>query len=142
MYRWVIACVAVSVLASSGCYYKRPDIEQMYAKVAVGESREGVVKDLGEPTLTQQSEMFYIYDDPEKPVRLRFVLDDKEIVVAKYIESKKDLAKKAEETQGNVPPIQALPGEEPRAYPGGPIGKFQAKPGPETPATPAPPAKP
>jgi outer membrane protein assembly factor BamE (lipoprotein component of BamABCDE complex) len=105
-------------------------IEKLYAKTEVGMTRQEVVKILGEPTTTLESEMFYLYDDPEKPVRLRYVLNEREVVSAKYYETQKDLLKKAEETVGEIPVPMKAPGEEPQpVYPGGPLPRFQKKPG-------------
>jgi hypothetical protein len=127
---WVLGGLAVALLAATGCqnknlFYKRPDIEGLYAKVTVDMTRADVIKICGEPTVIRDSEMFYIYDDPTRPVRLRFVLDDQDVVVEKYYESKQELAKRAEVMRGQAPTTKPItPGEEPRSYPGGPLDRF------------------
>ena len=127
----VLVALAFGSLLVAGCWYKRPELEEMYADVGVGVSKDEVVEVLGQPTAIIESEMFYLYDDPVDPVRFRFVLDDKGMVVEKYYETKKDLAKKAEETKGEIPPVERLPGEEEpgRPYPGGPLKRFETIPG-------------
>ena len=145
--RYVLAVLAVWSLAATSCWYQRPGLEDMYADVEVGMSQAEVVELLGDPTAILSSsaqadpddpasdrpvsEMFYIYDDPLEPVRFRFVLDDKAFVVEKYYETKEELAKRAEETKGQVPPVERLPGEaEPgRRYPGGALKRFETIPG-------------
>jgi hypothetical protein len=124
--RWALAVLAIGILAAggvAGCY-KPPDFDELYEKAAAGMTKEEVIEALGQPTSIQGNNMFYIYDDPATPVRFRLVLDDKGIVVEKYFESKTSLARKAEEARKASPPIQTLPGEEPRAYPGGPLPRF------------------
>jgi len=127
--RWLIGAMALAVLAAAGCWYRRPNIERMYGKTAVGMSGEDVIKVMGRPPTTiLENEMFYIYDDPPEPVRLRFVLDESGVVCARYYEPKRDLARKAEETKGEIPPPEPLPGEEARSYPGGPLDRFRRAP--------------
>jgi len=125
--RRALGILAIAI-AATGCYYQSPTVRKTYDKVQVGMSQEKVIKAIGQPTAILENEMFYIYDDPEDPVRLRFVLNSQGVVAERYYESKKDLAKKAEETKGELPPLQPLPEEEPRAYPGGPIKRFEKKP--------------
>ena len=89
-----------------------PGYAGKYKKIELGMTKEEVVKKLGDPTVILEGEMFYIYDDPKNPVRFRFVLNDQDTVVAKYYESKKDLAKKTEQTKGEestavTPPASA-----------------------------------
>jgi hypothetical protein len=128
-YRWVILVGAAAVLAA-GCWYQRPNFQKMYNRTEIGMTIEEVAKTLKrKPTMTLENEAFYIYDDPEEPVRMRFVLNDKQVVIAKFFENKWDLAKKTEETMGEIPVTQPLPGEEKRTYPGGPIPRFEKKPG-------------
>ncbi|MBM4017579.1 MAG: outer membrane protein assembly factor BamE [Planctomycetes bacterium] len=124
------AALAAAGLALAGCFYRPPDTEGMYGRISVGMTRDEVVKALGPPYVVLESEMFYIYDDPPNPVRFRFVLNDQGRVVAKYFESKKELAKRTEETKGEestaiTPPP---PPNEPR-YPGGPLPRFEKQPG-------------
>jgi len=145
--RYVLAAVAVGSLAATGCWYERPQIEEMFADVEVGMSKNDVIERLGPPTAVlggtgageapgapapeEANEMFYLYDDPVDPVRFRFVLNDKGFVIEKYYEKKQELAKRAEETKGKVPPVEWLPAEqEPgRRYPGGPLKRFETIPG-------------
>jgi hypothetical protein len=144
---YVLAALAAWSLAATGCWYQRPDLEDTYADIEVGMSKDDVIERLGQPTAVlgdtgpgdasgapapeDANEMFYLYDDPLEPVRFRFVLNDKGFVIEKYYETKKELAKRAEETKGKVPPIERLPGEkEPeRRYPGGPLKRFETIPG-------------
>ena len=125
--RWLVGILLVGGLVAAGCFYHRANIERWYAKTAVGMTKVQIIKVLGPPTNILENEMFYLYDDPKNPVRLRYVLDDKDVVVAKYYETKKDLARKAEETMGQVPP--PTPGEETGTYPGAPLERFQKKSG-------------
>ncbi|HUU11448.1 MAG TPA: hypothetical protein VM431_13055 [Phycisphaerae bacterium] len=127
--RYLVAALVVACLTLAGCWYKRPKLDEMYTDVKVGMTKDEVVELLDQPTAIIESEMFYLYDDPLDPVRFRFVLDDKGIVVEKYYETKKELAKKAEETKGQVPPVERMPGEPGRSYPGGPLERFERKPG-------------
>lgn len=127
--RWIVALAAIAGLMAAGCWYQRPDFDKMYGQTAVGMSKDEIVKVLGEPYAVVGNELFYIYDDPENPVRFRYILNEKALVVEKYFETKKELAKKAEETMGQVPPVETLPGEETRTYPGGPLPRFETKPG-------------
>jgi len=128
---FVATLLAASCLVAAGCWYQRPDLEEMYGKVDVGMTKDKVVEVLGQPTTFVENDMFYLYDDPLDPIRFRFVLDDKDVVVEKYYEPKKELARKAEETKGEVPPVERLPGEaEPgRSFPGGPLKRFEKPPG-------------
>jgi hypothetical protein len=128
-HRWIILVGAAAVLAA-GCWYHKPNFQKMYNRVEIGMSIEEVAKALKQkPTVILENEAFYIYDDPEDPVRMRFVLNDKQIVIAKFLENKWDLAKKTEETMGDIPVTQPLAGEEKRTYPGGPTPRFEKKPG-------------
>jgi hypothetical protein len=147
MNRYVLAAMAVWSLAATGCWYQRPDLEEMYADIKVGMTKEDVIEHLGQPTavfgdtiysdpddpstLQSVNEMFYLYDDPLDPVRFRFVLNDEGSVIEKYYEPKKELARRAEETKGKVPPLERLPGEEDpdRKYPGAPLKRFATTPG-------------
>ena len=122
--------VALAVAwATTGCFYWPPRTEEWYAGVSVGMSKDEVIKVLGPPTATLASEMFYIYDDPKDPVRFRFVLNDEGLVIAKYYESKKDVAKRTEQAKGeeSTATIPSLPSEP--KYPGGPLPRFEKKPG-------------
>lgn len=123
--------LAASSALMVGCWYQRPNIEDMYGKVEVGMTKDEVIDTLGQPTTVIENDMFYLYDDPLDPVRLRFVLDEKAVVIEKYYEPKKDLARKAEETKGEIPPVEPLPTEtEPgRPYVGGPLERFDKPPG-------------
>jgi hypothetical protein len=127
IHRYVVAVLAIGTLVAAGCWYQQPRTDEMYAKVTIGMSKDEVVQVLGQPTAILGNDLFYIYDDPDEPVRLRFVLSDKGFVTEKYVETKKDLAKRAEETEGKVPPTQPLQGEEKRSYPGGPLDRFGKK---------------
>ena len=133
MNRWVLLTAVIGGLLATGCktdniFYKRPPIEEMFAEVTPGMSQSEVFKILGAPTIIQASEMFYIYDDPPKPVRLRIVLDDKGVVLEKFYEPKADLARKYELKQGQPPTVKPLEGEEGRTYPGGPLPRFEKAP--------------
>jgi hypothetical protein len=126
--RGVIGCLAIVALAmAAGCWYQRPDFQDKYEDIKIGMTKEKVIKKLGQPTVVFENEMFYIYDDPMKPARFRFVLNEKQEVAQKFYETKKELAKKAEEVEGAVPPVQLMPGEEEREYPGAPLERFQKK---------------
>ena len=125
--RLVGLVLMLGVLLAAGCFYARPNIERWYAKTEVGMTKAEIVKILGNPTHMVESEMFYLYDDPKDPVRLRYVLNNENVVIAKYYETKQDLAKKAEETEGQILPPKPMPGEEERTYPGGPLDRFQKK---------------
>jgi len=126
---WMAALVAAACLGSTGCWYQRPDIEDWYEDVEIGWEKQQVVDKLGRPTVLIENDMMYLYDDPENPVRLRFVLDEDEKVIEKYYESKEELAKRLEEARRRVPPVELVPGEEPRGYPGAPMERFEKKPG-------------
>ena len=141
-YRWLLAAEAALLLAA-GCWYERPNLEERFAEIEVGMTKDEVIERLGEPTLVlgdtfladpddpsseqQVNELFYLYDDPLEPVRFRIVLAPDDRVVQKFYETKAELAKRAEEVKGEVPPVQLLPGEEPRAYPGGPLKPFEKR---------------
>lgn len=101
---WMAALVAAACLGSTGCWYQRPDIEDWYEDVEIGWEKQQIVDKLGRPTVMIENDMMYLYDDPEDPVRLRFVLDEDEKVVEKYYESKEELVKRLEEAQRRVPP--------------------------------------
>ena len=121
----ILVLFAVGGLGSIGCWYQRPPIEQWYKDIATGMDRHDVVKKLGGPTVVIENEMMYLYDDPDNPVRFRFVLDEEGVVVEKYLETKAELAKRTEEVKGELPPVEPIPGEENRAYPGGPLPRFE-----------------
>jgi len=125
----LLAALAAAGLAATGCFYWPPRTEEWYAGVSVGMSKDEVIKALGPPTATLASEMFYIYDDPKDPVRFRFILNDEGLVIAKYYESKKDLAKRTEQTKGeeSTATTPSPPGEP--KYPGAPLPRFEKKPG-------------
>jgi hypothetical protein len=123
------ALVAAACLGSAGCWYHRPDIEDWYDDVEIGWEKQQVVDKLGRPTVLIENDMMYLYDDPENPIRLRFVLDEDGKVIEKYYESKEELAKRLEEAQRRVPPTELVPGEEQRGYPGAPLERFEKKPG-------------
>ena len=126
---WMAALVAAACLGSTGCWYQRPDIEDWYEDVEIGWEKQQVVDKLGRPTVLIENDMMYLYDDPENPIRLRFVLDEDEKVIEKYYESKEELAKRLEEARRRVPPVELVPGEEPRGFPGAPLERFEKKPG-------------
>ena len=126
---WMAALVAAACLGSAGCWYQRPDIEDFYEDVEIGWEKQQVVDKLGRPTVLIENDMMYLYDDPQNPIRLRFVLDEDGKVVEKYYESKEELAKRLEEAQRRVPPVELVPGEEQRAFPGAPMERFEKKPG-------------
>jgi hypothetical protein len=125
----LLAVLAAVGLAATGCFYWPPRTEEWYAGVSVGMSKDKVIRALGPPTAILESEMFYIYDDPKNPVRFRFVLNDEGLVIAKYYESKKDLAKRMEQTKGeeSTATTPALTNEP--KYPGAPLPGFEKKPG-------------
>jgi len=126
--RLLLIVLALAFVAAAGCWYQRPDSENWYKRVSLGMTKEEVIQKLGEPTVILESEMFYVYDDPKNPVRFRFVLNDQDMVVAKYFESKKELAKKTEQTKGEestAAPPPPPPGEP--KYPGGPLPQFEKK---------------
>ena len=133
--RWAWLTVAIASLVVIGCnhdytFYKRPDIEGMFAKITPGMSKVEVIEILGPNSYKiQDREMWYVYDDPEKPVRLRFVLDDQDLVVEKYYETKREVLEKYEKKLGEPSSVKPLEGEEGRTYPGGPLPKFEKKPG-------------
>jgi outer membrane protein assembly factor BamE (lipoprotein component of BamABCDE complex) len=126
--RLLMIILALGLLAAAGCWYHPPDCENWYKRISLGMTKAEVIKSLGEPTVILESEMFYIYDDPKNPVRFRFVLNDQDVVVAKYYESKKELAKKTEQTKGEESTAVAPPPPpgEPK-YPGGPLPQFEKK---------------
>jgi hypothetical protein len=127
---WIVGLAVVACLAPVGCKaYVRTDVEGLFAKVQPGMTRAEVIGILGEPSRMQATEMFFIYDDPPNPARLRIVLNDQDIVIAKYYESRRELAKKAEEVLGQPPTVKPLPGDEKAAYPGAPLERFAKKPG-------------
>jgi outer membrane protein assembly factor BamE (lipoprotein component of BamABCDE complex) len=128
IHRWVAGILVAGCLAAAGCYYKAPNTEHLLAKVAIGMTKDEVIEVLGQPTAILESEMFYIYDDPRNPVRLRFVLNDRGVVVAKYYESKNELAARAEEAQAEAAKAgRPPPGAEQPPYPGGPMPRFEKK---------------
>jgi len=133
--RWVLLAAVIGSLVATGCqtdnlFYKRPDVEGMFAKITPGMSKAEVIEVLGPHAYKiQDREMWYVYDDPETPVRLRFVLDDKDIVVEKYYEPKREVLEKYEKKLGEPSSVKPLEGEEGRTYPGGPLPKFEKKPG-------------
>lgn len=140
-YGLILAAVAASVLLVAGCWYQRPDLEEAFADIEVGMTRADVIDHLGQPTHIlgdtiladpndpdseqKVNELFYLYDDPLDPVRFRIVCDENDVVIRKFYETKEELAKKAEEVKGTIPPIQLVPGEEEREYPGGPTKRFE-----------------
>ncbi len=127
--RWSLVVLAVGCLGAAGCWYQRPDLEARYEVILVGMDEYDVVEELGEPTAVIENEMLYLYDDPDDPVRFRFVLDENGVVITRYFERKSDLAKRAEEVKGELPPVELLPGdEEGRPYPGAPLPRFEKKP--------------
>jgi hypothetical protein len=126
--RWLVAIVAVGALAT-GCWYQRPDLDKMFTQVSVGTSQEELVRILGQPSVVLGNEVLYNYDDPEKPARFRFVFNDNRIIVEKYFEPKLDLARTAAEQRAALPPVERLPEEPGRIYPGGPLPRFETKPG-------------
>jgi hypothetical protein len=128
MTRWMVLVLAFAVVATAGCFYKRPNIEGKFSQTEVGMTKDEVIKVLGRsPTIVSDTEMMYQYDDPMDPVRLRFVLNDQGVVVEKYLETRKDLTRRAEEAALKGPPTQPTPGEENRSYPGGPLPRFEKK---------------
>jgi len=142
-YGWILAAVAAGGLLAAGCWYQRPDLEDMFADIDVGMTRADVIDHLGQPTHIlgdsfladpndpdseqKVNELFYLYDDPLDPVRFRIVCDENDVVIRKFYETKEELAKKAEEVKGAIPPVQLVPGEEERQYPGGPLHRFEVE---------------
>jgi hypothetical protein len=57
------------------------------------------------------------------------VLDDKDLVVEKYYEPKREVLEKYEKKLGEPPSVKPLEGEESRTYPGGPLPQFEKRPG-------------
>jgi len=145
MRRYALALLtgAMAGLMLAGCWYQRPDLEQQFAHVEVGMTRDEVIEQLGQPTHVlgdtiladpddpqseqKVNELFYLFDDPDDPVRFRLVLDSRDVLIRKFYETKEELAKKAEAVKGEVPPAQLVPGEERRKYPGGPLKRFEEK---------------
>jgi hypothetical protein len=125
----LILLLAAAGFTSTGCWYQRPPVEDFYEDVKIGWEKQEVVEKLGRPTVTLENEMMYLYDDPDNPVRLRFVLDDQDVVIEKYMETKEELQKRMEEAEKEIPPVQLAPGEEERTYPGGPVDRFEKQPG-------------
>jgi len=126
---WMAVLVAVACLGATGCWYQRPDVEDWYEDVEIGWEKQKVVDKLGRPTVLIENDMMYVYDATENPVRLRFVLDEEGKVDEKYYESKEELAKRLEEAERRIPPVELVPGEEERGYPGAPLERFEKKPG-------------
>ncbi len=142
-YGWVLATALAGTLLATGCWYERPPLEETFAQIEIGMTKDDVVEQLGnpsqvlgdtivldpnDPTSEQQvNELWYNYDDPDAPVRYRFVLDENDVVIRKFYEPKVDLAKRAEAVKGEVPPAQLVPGEEERTYPGGPLERFEER---------------
>jgi hypothetical protein len=127
---WKVGLLATLGLAIGGCclFYHRPNIERKFSEVVTGMDKREVMKILGRPTTVFENELWYLYDDPTQPVRLRFVLDSNEAVAQKYYETKAELAKRAKVVEGTVPiKVEPLPGEEGRSYPGGPLPEFEGK---------------
>jgi hypothetical protein len=130
MTRWIVLALLLAGLALTGCYYKRPDVEGMFAATSVGMTKDEVIEALKHPpTVVEDNQLLYLYDDPLNPVRLRYVLNEQDVVVEKYLETKQELAKKAQEQAASEQPIKPLAGEETRTYPGGPLPRFEKKPG-------------
>jgi hypothetical protein len=127
--RLLLAVLAGAFVAAAGCWYQAPNTQRWYDKVSVGMTEADVIKALGPPTAILESEMFYIYDDPRNPVRFRFVFNENDLVIAKYYESKKDLAKRTEETRGEESTAVTPPPPNEPKYPGGPLPRFEKKPG-------------
>jgi outer membrane protein assembly factor BamE (lipoprotein component of BamABCDE complex) len=122
---WVLA----GCFLAAGCHYKKPALNEWYDQVVVDMDRQDVIAILGRPTIETENEMMYLYDDPEDPARFRFVLDDRKVVIAKYYETKDDLAARAKEVKARKRPVEQAEGEEPgRPYPGGPLPGFETKP--------------
>lgn len=127
---WTVGILLTIGFVAGGCalFYHRPPIERKFAEVVTGMDRNDVMHILGKPTTVFENEIWYLYDDPDKPVRLRFVLDSDDIVVQKYYETKAELAKRAKVVEGAVPmEAEPLPGEGGRSYPGGPLPQFEDK---------------
>jgi hypothetical protein len=128
--RGLLLVLAVAVVASAGCAYKRPNIEGRFAKTQVGMTKDEVIDILGRsPTVATDTDLMYQYDDPLRPVRLWYVLDEKGVVVEKYLENRKELTRRADENAGKAPPTQQISVEEKenRSYPGGPLPRFEKK---------------
>ena len=127
---WLIGVLA-AVGLTAGCsttwnpFYKCPDVEPKFAKVMTGMEKDEVIKILGKPTSTVGHELWYIYDDPNAPVRLRFVLNDSGEVAEKYYETKASIQEQVrQQAEARIAP-ETLPGEESRKYPGGPMKQFE-----------------
>ena len=125
--RLLVIVLTLACFGAAGCWSHPPDTEGWYKKVELGMTKDEVIKKLGDPTVILESEMFYIYDDPQNPVRFRFVLNDDNAVIAKFYESKKDLAKKTEQTKGEESTAVAPPPPAESKYPGSPLPKFEKK---------------
>ncbi|MGB2614244.1 MAG: hypothetical protein WBD63_09935 [Phycisphaerae bacterium] len=126
---FLLVLLSAACLGSAGCWYQRPPVEDFYEDVEIGWEKDKVVEKLGRPTVIIENEMLYLYDDPENPVRIRFVLDDQGLVLEKYMETKDELERRMQEAATKVPPVQLAPGEEQRTYPGAPVDRFEKKPG-------------
>jgi hypothetical protein len=126
--RWLVAAAAIGLLAA-GCWYQQPNLERRFSEASVGMNKEELAKTLGQPSVVLGNEVLYNYDDPEKPARFRFVFNDQGIIVEKYFEPKLDLARKAAEQRAALPPVERMPEEPGRVYPGGPLPRFETKPG-------------
>ncbi len=135
-----LAVTLVLVAAAvTGCHYRKPPLREWYDQVELGMTREQVIEELGDPTVSYEREMMYLYDDPDDPARFRFVLSAEDEVVERYFETKEELCQKAEEIQEQLVPPPTVPGEdEPRAYPGGPLPQFNPKGMPEEELAPEP----
>jgi hypothetical protein len=130
MTRWIVLALLVAGPTLTGCYYTRPDIEGKFADTTVGMTKDEVIKALKHPpSRTEGNQIMFLYDDPLNSVRLRYVLNDQDVVVEKFLETKQELAKKAEELAAKEQATKAAPGEENRSYPGGPLPRFEKKPG-------------
>ncbi len=122
---WSALAVGAATLALAGCAYRPPALHDWFERVETGMTRQDVVDILGEPTLTIENDLMYLYDDPNDPARFRFVLDEDGTVLEKYFETKSELAARAREAESTIPAFGPTEGEEPdRAYPGGPLPGF------------------
>lgn len=125
---FLLVLLSAACLGSAGCWYQRPPVEDFYEDVEIGWEKDKVVEKLGRPTVIIENEMLYLYDDPENPVRIRFVLDDQGLVLEKYMETKDELERRMQEAATKVPPVQLAPGEEQRTS-AAPVDRFEKKPG-------------